>query len=304
MWTRLARLPFAWRCLVKGLLFAVIMVIVLFPRVPLLLKHVQHLRNVESLIQPELPEIAAMNREIDALLSTNASRRDEFKIVERYVHQRVPYKYDWLNWGNLDYWPTTAEVLERQREDCDGRAVLAASILRARGFQTAQIVANLNHVWVAVDKAELMGPQREKNLRREGGKNVVTLPGLRTWLSLVAMVSEFPAIRSLIILTWLLILAYHPCRIFAGLLAVTTVALLGFVLLLDWGNRLESRSEAPLSAQLIVAVVLLLLAWIAGLTAGRWAARLPSNFGRRAPAGPAQPAAQAWTGSPACPNTE
>jgi hypothetical protein len=304
MWTRLARLPFAWRCPVKWLLFVLVTIIVLYPRVPLLLKHVHHLRNVESLIQPDLPEIAAMNREIDRLLATNTLRRDEFKIVERYVHQRVPYKYDWLNWGNLDYWPTTAEVLERQREDCDGRAVLAASILRARGFQTAHIVANLNHVWVAVDKAELMGPQKEKNLRRVGGRNVVTLPGLQTWLGSVAMISQFPALRSLIILALGLVLAYHPCRNLTGVLAVTTVALIGFVLVLDWGNRLESRSEATLSGQLIVALALMSLALIAALMAGRWVPRIQFKFGKRTADVTGQLADSTWNRSPVCPNTE
>ncbi len=274
MWTRLARLPWVWRCLVKWALLASVTIGVLYPHLNLLLRQIQHLRNVESLIQPGLSEITAMNREIDAQLATNALRRDEFKTVERYVYLHIPYKYDWINWGNLDYWPTTAEVLERKREDCDGRAVLATSLLRARGFKTAHIVANLNHVWVAVDKTELMGPEKEKNLRRVGGRTVVTLPGLRTWLGSVAMISEFPAIRSLIILATVLVLAYHPCRNVTGLLAVTTVALVGFVLLLDWGNRLESRSEVTLSLQLIAAFGLLLLALVAALLAGRWLERI------------------------------
>jgi hypothetical protein len=265
---------------VKWALLALVSIVVLYPHLGLLLRQVQHLRDVESLIQPELPELAAMNREIDAQLATNTLRRDEFKAVERYVYQRVPYKYDWINWGNLDYWPTTAEVLERRREDCDGRAVLAASLLRARGFKTAHIVANLNHVWVAVDKTELMGPQKEKNLRRVGGRTVVTLPGLRTWLGSVAMISEFPAIRSLIILATVLVLAYHPCRNVTGLLAVTIVALVGFVLLLDWGNRLESRSEATFSAQLLAAFGLLLLALTAALLAGWWSDRLKPRSNR------------------------
>lgn len=277
MWTRLARLPCVWRWLVKWGLMALVTAFVLYPHVSLLLKQAQHLRNVESLIQPDLPEIATINRELDAQLATNTLRRGEFKAVERYVYQHVPYKYDWINWGNLDYWPTAAEVLERKREDCDGRAVLAASILRSRGFKTAHIVANLNHVWVAVDKTELMGPQKEKNLRRVGGKTVVTLPGLKTWLGSVAMISEFPAFRSLIIIAAALLLAYHPCRNITGLLAIATVALVGFVLVLDWGHRLEARSEPALSAELIVAFSLMLTALIASLFAARLTAWIQSR---------------------------
>jgi hypothetical protein len=281
MWTRLARLPGVWRWLVKWAVLAFVTAFALYPNVSLLLKQVQHLRDVESLIQPDLPEIAAINREIDAQLATNALRRDEFKAVERYVYQRVPYKYDWLNWGNLDYWPTTAEVLQRRREDCDGRAVLAVSILRARGFKSAHVVANLNHVWVAVDKTELMSPQKEKNLRRVGGKTVITLPGSKTWLGSVAMISEFPAFRSMIIIAAALVLAYHPCRNITGFLGVTTVALVGFVLLLDWGNRLETRTEAAFSVQLIAAFLLMLMALLTSLFATRFAAWIPSRCRRQ-----------------------
>ena len=128
MWTQLARLPWVWRCFVKWTLLASVTIGVLYPHLNLLLRQAQHLRDVESLIPPDLPEIAAMNREIDARLATNTLRRDEFKTVERYVYQRVPYKYDWVNWGHLAYWPTTAEVLKRKREDCAGRAALAPSL--------------------------------------------------------------------------------------------------------------------------------------------------------------------------------
>jgi hypothetical protein len=270
-----------WRGLVKWALLGLVITFVLYPHVGLLLKQVRHLRNVESLIQPDLPEIAAINRELDAQLVTNTSRAAEFRAVERHVYQRVPYKYDWLNWGNLDYWPTAAEVLERKCEDCDGRAVLAASILRARGFKTAHVVANLNHVWVAVDRIELMSPQKEKNLRRVGGKTVVTLPGVRTWLGAAAMIGEFPALRSLIILVTALVLAYHPCRNITGLLAVMTPALVGFVLLLDWGHRLDSRNEASPSPQFIAAFTLLLLAFFAALLARLWVERIQTWFGQR-----------------------
>jgi len=285
MWSRLARLPWVWRCLAKWFLLALVATLALYPRPGLLVKQVRHLCQVELLIQPELPEIRALNREIDALLATNAARRDELRVVEGFVYRRVPYQHDWINWGNLDYWPTAAEVLARQREDCDGRAVLATSILRARGFTNAQIVANLNHVWVTVDQVELLGPQKEKSWRRVGGKTVVTVPGLRSWLGTAAMLSEFPALRSLLILATALVLAYHPCRNVTGLLAVTVLALVGFLLVLDWGHRLASRSDPRLSAQLVAALALLLAALAAALSAGYWSQRLPVWLGSKKPAG-------------------
>lgn len=269
MWTRLAQLPLPWRWLVKWLVFGAVVLFALYPHPRLALKQLDHFRHIESLIQPDLPGIAEINRKLDGQLREQGSRRDEFKTVERFVYNLIPYEYDWYNWGNLDYWPTTAEVLARKREDCDGRAVLAASILRARGFKSARIVANLNHVWVAVDDAELMGPQPDKNFRRVGNKTVITLPAWRTWLDCAAHINRFPAARSLLILAALLVLAYHPCRNLTGLLAATSAALVGFVLLVDWANRYSTRGTITSSAQMIVALAVALVAVSFALAANR-----------------------------------
>ena len=202
-------------------------------------------------------------------MSDGATRQAEFKAVERYVYDHIRYEYDWFNWGNLDYWPTTQEVLARKREDCDGRAVLAASILRARGFKTASVVANLQHVWVMVDNVGLMGPQADKNYRRVGGKVVLTLPQWRTWLDGSAMINKFPSLRSLLILFAALVLAYHPCRNLTGLLALAVVALVGFVVLLDWANHFEPRSNELGLGLLSGALALVTCAWVGALAAGR-----------------------------------
>jgi len=282
MWTRLACLPLVWRVLVKWLLLGLVTSFALFPNLVLLLRHIQHLRNVEALIQPDLPQIADINREIAAKLKPDATMKDEFRAVERWVYEHIHYEYDWFNWGNLDYWPTAAEVLERKREDCDGQAVLAASILRARGFKTAHIVANLQHVWVAVDGDELMGPQKDKNFRRVAGRTVLTLPQWRTVLAGSSMICKFPALRSLLILAAALVLAYHPCRNLTGLLAVFTVALVGFILLLDWGNRFDARSPTLALGPLIGSLILLADALVGALLAERFLSRKSSVIEPRA----------------------
>src|SRR6185295_4116464 len=109
----------------------------------------------------------------------------------------IKYRYDWYNWGNLDYWPTAEETWALKKEDCDGRAVLAASILRSRGYTNATIVANLKHVWVKVGDVELMGPGGEKVFRHEGGKTIVTVPSWKTLLDAIAFTCKFPIVRSL-----------------------------------------------------------------------------------------------------------
>ncbi len=267
-WRWLAGLPFARRVAAKFLLLAAVILFVLYPNPGLFIRQLGHYLDTESLIQPNLAAMPEINREIDQLLATNAPALTEFKAVERYVYRRIPYQYDWHGWWNLDYWPTAAEVWERKREDCDGRAVLAASILRARGHAEARLVANLQHVWVAVGTNELMGPMADKNFRREGSKmvdgklvgakTVITLPAFKTLLDSLAMTCKFPAWRVVFLMLAVLALIFHPATDgsrFAGLCAVM---LTGYVLFLDWCVRRVDHDSAGFDWNLPAAAVLVL----------------------------------------------
>ncbi len=268
-WLWLAQLPLGWRWLAKLAVLGAVVLFTLYPHPVLLVREIQHLNDVEALIQPDLPEIAEMNRAITAQLKPEATKKEEFRAVERYVYDHIRYEYDWFNWGNLDYWPTAKEAIERGREDCDGQAIVAASVLRARGFKTAHVVANLQHCWVAMDGAELMGPQPDTNFKRVGDRVVLTFPALRTILGSTAMINKFPALRCLIILATALVLAYHPCRNLTGFLGVLAVGLVGFVLLLDWSNRFNVRAQALAVGTLCGALVCLTLAFLGALWANR-----------------------------------
>ncbi len=279
-WLWLAQLRAGWRWLVKLLLLGVVVLFTLYPHPVLLVREIQHLSNVESLIQPDLPEVAEMNREITAQLKPDATKREEFRAVERYVYEHIRYEYDWFNWGNLDYWPTAKEAIDRKREDCDGQAIVAASVLRARGFKTASVVANLQHCWVTVDGSELMGPQPDKNMRRVGDRVVLSFPEVRTILASTAMINKFPAVRCLVILVTVLVLAYHPCRNLSGFLGVLTLGLVGMVLLLDWSNRFNTRAKDLELSSLLWCSVCWLIALTAALLAHRLVAGRASSAGR------------------------
>src|SRR5882762_8266299 len=54
----------------------------------------------------------------------------------------------------MEYWPTAEEVWQRRQEDCDGRAILAVSILRSRGYQSARLAISLDHMWAEVNCRE------------------------------------------------------------------------------------------------------------------------------------------------------
>ncbi len=237
----------------------------LYPNPVLLLRQLGHYLDTESLIQPHLPAMPEINREIDQLIATNAPALTELKAVERFVYRRIAYQYDWHGWWNLDYWPTAAEVWERKREDCDGRAVLAASILRARGHADARLVANLQHVWVAVGTNELMGPMADKNFRREGGKTVITFPALKTLLDSLAMTCKFPAWRVVLMLVTLLALLFHPSADTGRFAMLCAVMLAGYAVFIDWCVRRTDRDAAGFDWNFPVAAALILgslvIAW-------------------------------------------
>jgi hypothetical protein len=213
-WEKTARLPFWQRLLFKIGIFGGILFLVLYPRPGLFLKQLQNYFQMDALIQTDFPELERINHEIDLLLQkAERTPRQEFLTVQSYVYRRIKYAYDWETWRNIDFWPTASQVWELQQEDCDGRAILAASILRSRGFQSAQLVGNMRHIWVKVDDIELMGPDTETMLRREGERLIVTLPSLKLLISTVTIyIADFPAIRHLILFFTLMILLYHPTK--------------------------------------------------------------------------------------------
>lgn len=259
----------------KVALLAGVVLFALYPNPVLFVRQIGHYLDSESLIQPDMPAMPEINREIDQLIATNTQPLSEFKAVERFVYRRIAYQYDWHGWWNLDYWPTAAEVWDRKREDCDGRAVLATSILRARGYPEARLVANLQHVWVAVGTNELMGPMADKNFRREGGKlvngklvggkTVITLPALKTLLDSLAMTCKFPASRVILMLVTLLALVFHPALDTGRFAMLCAVMLGGYAVFLDWCVRRTDRDAMGFDWNFPVAAVLILgsiaMAW-------------------------------------------
>lgn len=138
--------------------------------------------------------------------------------VERFVYEKVLYAWDWDTWGCADYIPTIEEMFTklpragggRLFEDCDGRAVVAASLMRRLGFD-AQLVTDLRHVWVVTPDGEWMGPGR--------GKAAVATPqGTQVRWSTVATnapmslsygIAVFPFGRELIVLATAFVLLLH-----------------------------------------------------------------------------------------------
>jgi hypothetical protein len=213
LWYALNRLRWFWRCPLKIAVFLLVTALVLYPKVWLLPRAVERYRDMNSVLDPMHPQLAALQERVRARLPANTPMKETLQIVQEAVCERIPYAWDWQVWGVCEYLPTVDEVFQKGREDCDGRAVVAASLLRRMGYD-AWLVSDLLHVWVQTPEGETMSPTgAEKTF-------VGTKAGTRATISarliqnlargLSYGVAVFPLIRELIILVTLCVLTMQP----------------------------------------------------------------------------------------------
>ncbi|MFQ5589587.1 MAG: hypothetical protein ACE5HE_00350 [Phycisphaerae bacterium] len=204
----LNRLSWPIRLPIKWALFGISVLIVCFPYPNRLVAHIKHWRDPNLLIEPNAPVIQSFIEELRPQLNEQQTASETLNTIQNYVYARIPYAWDWLTWGVADYLPTLSEVVAAGHEDCDGRAVVAASLLRSFGHE-ASIVTDFTHVWVKTELGETMGPGSKKAV-------VATKKGLQVQKGALAQlprsfsygIAVFPWQRELIILVvaWLLML--------------------------------------------------------------------------------------------------
>lgn len=268
LWNAPARWRVPSRWAFKVALFLAVLFLSLYPNPVQFVRQIGRWLAFDDLIDPQFAGVAEANAAIDAILGPDPHPRREAAAVQRFVYDRIPYAYDWDNWGGFDYWPTASEAWARGTEDCDGQAILAASILRSRGHASATIVGNLQHMWVQVGDVGLMGPQSEKALeRRPDGSVRVALPSMSTSLAGLAFtLDEFPVARLLAPLIAVLVLAYHPRGRLDEFSVLLAALFAGFALMRLWAvdaNATWPRADA-LDARLAAGCVLVVAAWAGG----------------------------------------
>lgn len=266
-WDAVGRWRPAARRSAKAAAFAAILFFALFPYPHQFVRQVGRWIAFDALIDPAFVGVDEANAAIDAMLGDDAPPMRELAVVQRYVYDRIAYDYDWDNWGAFDYWPTAQEAWDLGREDCDGQAIVAASILRSRGHADATIVGNMQHMWVRLGQAELMGPQATKGLeRRPDGTVRVALPDRQmAFAGLAFTLDEFPTARLLAPLVAFLLLAWHPRRSGWELFALLAVFAAGFILLRQWAIVANAtRSEAGAVTPRLATGAMLCLAALAG----------------------------------------
>ncbi|MBN1465745.1 hypothetical protein JXA02_08300 [candidate division KSB1 bacterium] len=269
LWHWLSERSFLVRLIIKTVLFICIFLVVTFPNPVLNIKQVQAYLNTETLFDTNF-ELDVINAEIDSLLPANHTTLDEYKAVVQFVYQHIPYQFDWDNWGNSEYWPSASETWRRGREDCDGRAILAVAIFRSRGYKDANIVGSMKHLWIKVGDQELMGPDRETIMVMDQGQKKMRMPPFIYMVEAMALqLSYYPIFRMLLITLIALILLYHPATDVQRLLGLAVVAIIGFVLIVDWADAVAFYEEMKLTVGLAAGGLLLLMAFILALWPGR-----------------------------------
>ncbi|MCG3136470.1 MAG: hypothetical protein HJJLKODD_00303 [Phycisphaerae bacterium] len=161
---RINKLFWPSRWLVKLLLAAVLLLLVCYPRLDRLVLQIQRFQHADRLVNPQSPALDPLVAEFDQLRQPDWDRKKLFKELEKFVYQKIRYEWDWNLWGNADYWPTVEEAVLKGQEDCDGRAVVAASMYQRYGFKS-ELVADFAHVWVKTDLGEAMGPRQVQGVQ-------------------------------------------------------------------------------------------------------------------------------------------
>ena len=67
--------------------------------------------------------------------------------IEKAVLARISYRLDWELYIMPWYFPTVEEILEREEGDCKARALVLASVLKAKDI-SSQVNSSPVHVWV------------------------------------------------------------------------------------------------------------------------------------------------------------
>ncbi|MHA1972074.1 MAG: hypothetical protein ACTSW1_03705 [Candidatus Hodarchaeales archaeon] len=111
-------------------------------------------------IQPDNPKIAQLEKEfklfleeknetISSLFNTSNPKIIEAYAIEVFITGKINYVDDFANYLSWDHRTSISEVLARG-DDCDGIAIIAASLLTRRGFDNYIIISKW-HSWIEVD---------------------------------------------------------------------------------------------------------------------------------------------------------
>ena len=214
MLTKLNNLPRRYRWPLKWAALVFVCFMACYPYPHLFVRHAGRWFQPNRMIDPDAAALQPLADELRHDINGADTPRDTLRKVERYVCERVPYAYDWETWGVADYLPTVDEVMSAGREDCDGRAVVAASLMRKLGYR-AELVTDFAHVWVKTDHGDYLGPRptralvaTDRGLEIEWGWALVST----TADALGFGIAVFPVLREIVCVAVLWLILVDPRR--------------------------------------------------------------------------------------------
>jgi hypothetical protein len=249
-WLNTRRWFYRWP--LKVVLLFLLVLLVLFPRVDRLPKTIERYLNPNALVDPWSPALDPMIDAFEAERQPDWSKTELMNQIENFVYRKILYAWDWDLWGNAEYLPTVEEAIEMGKEDCDGRAIVAASMLRRYGFD-AILVGDFRHLWVKTDIGETMSPGKKIALQ-------YTDEGMQfDWSSVWELpdafcygVSVFPLWRELIIIfgAWLLLVG--PAVRLRDAFLWLSLSAVGLLSMREGGDWLEPDRVMNWSGLLII----------------------------------------------------
>lgn len=252
--------PWYVRVPLKAVVLGLTILFVCFPYPRLLATHLERWRDPDQLIEADAPALRPFIDELAPRLSQVESGKQALQIVEQFVYGKLPYAWDWDNWGMADYIPTVTEAIERGVEDCDGRAVVAASLLDHFGYQP-QIVTDFTHVWVKTNKGETMAPRETKVIvSTEKGNQINWAAWGEIPRALGYGVAVFPFVREAIILlvAWIVLLP-RGTTLGGALLGLEHFVAGWIILRIAGEDHLNPRVTAQLAGIALIAIGIILL---------------------------------------------
>ena len=114
-------------------------------------------------IKPDHPRIEQLNNEFQQSFDAELERRKSISSIgnniekekleliwlEQFIINKIRYVSDVENYKAFDHYPNIQQALQ-DGDDCDGRAIIACSLLIHRGFLDSYVIINQNHAWIEV----------------------------------------------------------------------------------------------------------------------------------------------------------
>ncbi len=162
----------------RKILYSILLILlVLYPNLYLAGKQaVNQVEGMESLIDPRDPKVVEMGEYI----------RTHNLNAEEYVYSTIEWASDYDVYWNLEYWASPKETIEKEKGDCEDRAILLKSVEEYLQI-TSEIVVQKDHVYVLKDNVPYGGVSNTESYRTVIWNVIKRIPFIRKIIIIVGL---------------------------------------------------------------------------------------------------------------------